>query len=83
MYLFGSLLFYFLFFLSLSLIYFTLLVVLFASASETNRLSFTEFLLQQRGKGRFVQGVGGEGIVNCGEINNNTKPMSLQHCSRG
>ena len=37
--------------LSLSLIYFTLLVVLFASASETNRLSFTEFLLQQ-GEGR-------------------------------
>ena len=38
-----------LFFLSFTLL---LLVVLFASASETNRYSFTEFLLQQRGKGR-------------------------------
>ena len=52
-------------------------MVLYASASETNRLSFTEFLLQKRGKGRFVQRVGGEGIVNCGEINNNTWPDEL------
>ena len=42
-----------LFLLSLFLLFtLLLLVVLFASASETNRCSFTEFLLQQRGKGR-------------------------------
>ena len=52
-------------------------MVLYASVSETNRLSFTEFLLQKRGKGRFVQGVGGEGIVNCREINNITWPNEL------
>ena len=48
-------------------------MVLFASASETNRYSFTEFLLQQRGKGRVCTRVGGEGIVNYGEINNKNK----------
>ena len=58
-YLFGSFLFYFLSFLSLSL-YFSLLYkwIFYASASETNRVGFTEFLLQNKGKGRFVQWVG-------------------------
>ena len=46
-----SLLFFFSFSLSLLLFTLLLLVVRFASASETNRYSFTEFLLQQRGKG--------------------------------
>ena len=41
------------------------------------------FYYNRGGKGRFVQGVRGEGMVNCGEINNNTWPMSLQHCLRG
>ena len=60
-YLFGSFLFYFLFslFLSLSLL-FSLLYrwIFYASASETNRVGFIEFLLQNKGKGRFVQWVG-------------------------
>ena len=73
-----------LFFLSHSLLFtLLLLVVLFASASETNRYSFTEFLLQQGGRGGFVQEVGGEGIVSCVEINNKMKPMSSQHRYRG
>ena len=38
---------------------FSLLVVLFASASETNRLGFTEFLLQW-GRGGYVQKGGGQ-----------------------
>ena len=41
------------------------------------------FYYNRVGMGGFVQGVGGEGIVNCGEINNNMKPMSSQHCYRG
>ena len=62
-YLFGSFLIYFSFFsLSLSLIFFTLLVVLFVSASETNRLGFTEFLLKIKGGGGEVcTERGGEG----------------------
>ena len=58
-YLFGSFLFYFLFF-SLSLCYFPLLYrwIFYAIASETNRVGFTEFLLQNKGKRRFVQQVG-------------------------
>ena len=67
-----------LFFLSLFLLFtLLLLVVLFASASETNRYSFTESLLQQRGGGGLVQGVGGEGIVNYGEINNKNEANEL------
>ena len=47
-YLFGSFLLYFLSFLSLSLIFLYLQVdLLYASASETNRVGFTEFLLQK------------------------------------
>ena len=71
MYLFGSflLLYFVLFSLSLSIIFFTLLVVLFASASETNRLGFTEFLLQ-RGKGRVCTERGRAGdLVNMDEMN--------------
>ena len=54
MYLFGSFLIYFFSFLSLFLL-FSLLYwwFFYASASETNRLGFTEFLLQKWG--RFVQ----------------------------
>ena len=51
-YLFGSFFIYFSFFsLSLSLIFFTLLVVLFASASETNRLGFYSFYYNGGGGG--------------------------------
>ena len=46
--------------LSLSLVFFTLLMVLFASASETNRLGFAEILLQW-GRGGYVQKGGGQG----------------------
>ena len=47
-YLFGSFLVYFLSFLSLSLVLLYLQVdLLYASASETNRVGFTEFLLQK------------------------------------
>ena len=78
MYLFGSFSLYFSFLsLSLSLIYFTLLLVLFANASETNRCSFTEFLLQQRGKGRVCTRSRGEGVVNCREINNKNEAKDL------
>ena len=66
--------FYFLSFLSLSLIYFYWWF--FASASETNRYSFTEFLLQQ-GQGRVCTGVGEGGIVNCREVNNKNKANEL------
>ena len=52
-------------------------MVHYASASETNRLRFTEFLLQKRGKGRIVQGVGGKGVVNCEDIDYNTWPNEL------
>ena len=41
-----------------------------ASASETNRYSLTEFLLQQ-GQERVCTGGGEGGIVNCREINKN------------
>ena len=63
-----------LFCLSLSLIYFYWWF--FASASETNGYSFTEFLLQQ-GKGRVCTGVGEGGIVNCGDVNNKDKTNEL------
>ena len=53
------------------------MVVLYASASETNRLSFTEFLLQKRGKGRVCTRGRREGTVNSGEINNYTWPNEL------
>ena len=81
---FGSCLFYFLFFLYLFLL-FSLLYWWFFMLVQVKQIGWVlqSFLLQQRGKVRFVQEVGGEGIVNCGEINNNTWPMSLQHCSRG
>ena len=61
-------------FLSLSLIYFYWWF--FASASETNRYSLSEFLLQQ-GQGWVCTGVGEGGIVNCREINKNTKANEL------
>ena len=65
------LLFDLLFFLfSFSLIFFTLLVILFASASEINRLGFTEFLLQQGGRGGMYRKGEGRGLVNMDEINN-------------
>ena len=63
-YLFGS----FLALLSFSLIYFYWWF--FASASETNRYSLTEFLLQQ-GQGRVCTGGEDGGIVNCREKNKN------------
>ena len=49
-----------LFSLFLSLCYFLYFTggSFYASASETNRVGFTEFLLQNEGEGRFVQRVG-------------------------
>ena len=69
MYLFGSFLIYFSFFsLSLSLIFFTLLVALFASASETNRLGFYRVFITNRGGGGggLYRKGRGRGLVNCG-----------------
>ena len=61
MYLFGSFLLYFLSFLSLSVIFFTYRWSLYASASETNTVGFTEFLLQNiRGGGGLYSGWGGD-----------------------
>ena len=74
-YLFGSFLVFISFFsVSLSLIYFYWWF--FASASETNRYSFTEFLLQQ-GKGRVCTRVGEGGIVNCREVYNKNEANEL------
>ena len=57
-YLFGFYLFYFLSFLSLCYFLYFTGGSFYASASETNRVGFTEFLLQNKGEGRFVQWVG-------------------------
>ena len=80
MYLFGSFLFYFLSFLSLSLsLVFLYLQVdlLYASASETNRLGFDSFYYKNKGRGRFVQ-QGGRGISNMWrKINNYKRPSEL------
>ena len=68
-----------LFFLSPSLIYFTLLYWWFFLLVQVKQIGVVlqSFYYNRGGRGVFVQGVGGEGIVNCGEINNKNEANEL------